>query len=72
MDPEITALLQRIMWTIGSGILYLLPSALVGLYAEWAFYREGHGLGTLLFYTWFIAGFAAWIWLLYRIWAKHL
>jgi hypothetical protein len=72
MDPEIKAMLQRIMWTIGSGILWMLPSALIGLKGEWAFYVPGHGLGTSLFYIWFIGGFIVWVWLLVKMWRPHL
>jgi len=66
------ALLQRIIWTIGSGILWMLPSAIFGLYGEWAFFREGHLAGTLIFYFWFLGGFIGWVWLLVRMWKPHI
>jgi hypothetical protein len=72
MDPEIKAMLQRIMWTIGSGVLWMLPSALIGLKGEWAFWSPGHTLGTVLFYIWFFGGFVAWAWFLVKIWRPHM
>ena len=70
MEKDARDFLQRIIWTISSGLLWLLINTTAGIKFGWLII-EGHiRTGNIVFYTWFILSLIALIFFYIKIWKK--
>jgi hypothetical protein len=68
MEPEVRKYLWKIVYTITWGMLWFLINATLGLYLGWAFYTDGKGWLTVLFYAWMLISLVFLIRYFYRTW----
>jgi ABC-type thiamin/hydroxymethylpyrimidine transport system permease subunit len=70
MEPEAKDFLKRIVWSISTGLLYLLINTTAGIMFGLLFFDHKPGIGNYLFYAWFIASTAGLLLLLRKWWRK--
>jgi hypothetical protein len=72
MEPEVREFLQRVSWSLGLALFWLLINTLLGLKLELAIWDKSHLIGTILFYIWLLVSF----FLLFKVykkwWKAHL
>ena len=71
MEPEVRTFLQKIGWTIGAGLSWLLINVLVGLKWGYAIWETGHEMRSIFFYIWFVGSLLLLVRLYYYWWKKH-
>ena len=72
MEPEVRAFLQKIGWTLGAGLFWLLINVLVGLKWGYAIWDAEHKVQNILFYCWFIFSLLLLLRIYHYWWKKHL
>lgn len=72
MEPEVKDFLQRIVWSIFIGIMWLFINVTAGIFAGWFFFYDMPTVGNYIFYAWFIISLAAMLYFFYRTWRKRL
>jgi len=72
MEPEVRAFLQRISYSLGIGLLWMIINSTAGIMFDLAFVHGSVSLGNVLFYIWFVASFVFMLWLYVRLWKKPL
>jgi hypothetical protein len=70
MEPEVRDFLKRIVWSISTGLLYLLLNTSIGIMGGWLFFDKAPILGNYIFYAWLAASTVALIVLLIKWWKK--
>ena len=70
MEPEVRDFLRRIVWSITTGMLYLLINTSVGIMGGWLFFYDKPTLGNYIFYTWLALSTAMLIRLMLKWWKK--
>lgn len=68
MEPEIAALLKKLLWTIVFVIAWMWVNILVGIFWGYGLIEPGHTAGTVLFYGWFVASIFLGLRLYRRFW----
>jgi len=71
IEPEVKDFLQRIVWSIFIGIIWLFINVTAGIFAGWFFFYDTPTIGNYIFYTWFIISLAAMLYFFYRTWRKR-
>jgi len=72
MEPEVKEFLRRIIVTLSTGLLWMLINSTAGIMYGYAFFDDGVGLGNIIFYIWFLASLALFLWFLYKLWTKPI
>lgn len=72
MEPEVKQFLRRIVWTISAALIWMMVNVLTGLKWGYAFFENGHILGSIFFYLWFAASLSFLLWLYHKWWKEHL
>ncbi len=72
MEPEVKQFMQKIIWTLSAGLLWLLFNVLAGLKWELAFWNSAQPWKTILFYSWFIVSIVLLLRLYHRWWKDHI
>jgi ABC-type thiamin/hydroxymethylpyrimidine transport system permease subunit len=70
MEPEVRDFLQRVVWSIGIGLLYLIINSTIGIAGGWFFFADKPTLGNYIFYVWFIATTVGLVVLMVKWWKK--
>jgi ABC-type multidrug transport system permease subunit len=72
MEPEVREFLQRISWSLGLALFWLLINTLLGLKWELAIWNGQHLWGTILFYIWLVVSFFLLLKIYKKWWKSHL
>ena len=70
MEPDVKDFLQRVVWSISAGMLYLIINTTMGIWGGWLFFYETPTLGNYIFYAWLLFSTIVLIRLLIRWWKK--
>jgi len=72
MENDAKDLLKRVVWSLSSGLLWLITTLGIGAYNKWLVPENGITIGNIIFYCWSAFSLAALIWINYRIWNKKI
>lgn len=72
MEPGVKEYLLRILNTISLGLLWMAINSTAGIMYDYAFVHDKITTGNILFYIWFLASLAAYLWWVIKIWRKPL
>lgn len=70
VEPEVRDFLQRIMWSIFAGLVWLFTNMTAGIFSGWLFFRQSPTIGNIIFYIWLLLSLLALLWFYYRTWKK--
>ena len=70
MEDDAAEFLKRVVWSLSSGLLWLIINLGVGIYAGWMVPENGITLGNIIFYLWMLISLGVLIWINYKIWKK--
>ena len=70
LEPEVRYFLQKVMFSIGAGLLWLILNMTIGIFAGWMFFQKMPTLGNYVFYVWFIGSLFLLLRFLLRTWTK--
>jgi hypothetical protein len=70
MEDDVKDFLQRIVWTISSGFLWLTVTLGIGAYNDLMVPNPTISIGNIIFYIWSACSLGALLYLYYRIWKK--
>jgi len=70
MEDDAKDLLQRVVWSISAGLVYLLFNITFGIYFGWLFFYDSPTMGNYIFYAWFLLSTAGLLWLLIKWWKR--
>jgi hypothetical protein len=71
MEPNVQEFLQRVMWSIFIGLVWLFINMTAGIFGGWLFFEVRPTVGNIIFYVWLVASLAGLLWLLYRMWRSE-
>jgi len=54
------------------GLIWMIANSTPGIMYDYAFVHERVSVGNILFYTWFVLSFAAFLWWVIRVWRKPI
>jgi hypothetical protein len=72
MEPGIKEFFKRIVTTVSLLILWMMINVTIGIKYNYAFFDTSIRWYNIVFYIWFIASFAAFILLCFKIWRKPI
>lgn len=72
MDPEMSALLKRIVNTIAFTVLWMVTNTSLGIMYDFAFIHGRFTMGNALYYVWLLASTFFYLWWLIKTWNKPL
>ncbi|CAN5272939.1 hypothetical protein BH11BAC6_BH11BAC6_14290 [soil metagenome] len=72
MEPEVRAFLQRISYSLGIGLLWMILNTAAGIRFDLAFIHGSISTGNIIFYIWFVISTVLMLWLYVRLWKKPL
>ena len=70
MEDDAAQFLKRVVWSLSSGLLWLIINLGIGIYAGWMVPENGITLGNIIFYIWMLLSLGLLIYVNYRIWKK--
>jgi len=70
MEDDAAQFLKRVVWSLSSGLLWLIINLGVGIYAGWMVPENGITLGNIIFYIWMVFSLGLLIYVNYQIWKK--
>jgi FtsH-binding integral membrane protein len=70
MEDDASEFLKRVVWSLSSGLVWLIINLGVGIYAGWMVPENGITLGNIIFYIWMLLSLGLLIYVNYRIWKK--
>ena len=68
LEPEVRAFLQKVMFSIGAGLLWLIINMTIGIFAGWMFFYHRPTTGNYIFYAWFLISLFFLLRFLYKTW----
>ncbi len=71
MEPEVKDFLKKIVWSVFTGLFWLMLNMTIGIYFGLFFIDERIGIGNILCYLFLAASLAGLIWFYYRTWKKR-
>jgi len=72
MEPGVREYMLRIVNTMSLGLLWMAINSTAGIMYDLAFINDHLRLGNILFYLWFVASLAVYLWWVIRLWRKPL
>lgn len=72
MEPELRKMLNRIVYTLSTLIVWLLSNITFGIKFQFAFFKNHFSLGNILFYIWLVVSTVLMLFLIKKIWSKPL
>lgn len=69
-ETDVQDFLQRIVWSISAGLVWLLINMTAGIFGGWLFFDNRPTIGNIIFYCWMVISMAALLRFLYRTWNK--
>jgi len=70
-EPEVREFLQKVMFSIGAGLLWLILNMTIGIFAGWMFFQVRPTIGNYIFYAWFAGSLFLLLRFLYKIWKER-
>lgn len=70
MEHDTQRFLNKIVTTIGLGLLWLFINMTMGIYNGWFFFTHKPSVGNYIFYAWAVLSLAGLIFLYRRIWKE--
>ncbi len=70
MEDDAAQFLKRVVWSLSSGLLWLIINLGIGIYAGWMVPENGITLGNIIFYIWMGLSLGLLIYINYQIWKK--
>lgn len=71
MEEDVKDFLQRIVWSISAGLIWLLINMTAGIFGGWLFFKDRPSAGNIIFYIWMIVSLAFLLRFYYRTWSKR-
>ena len=68
MEPQLLQFLNRIMRTIGLGLLWMILNSSLGIMWGYAYIESSWKLSNVLFYIFLVLSFIGLLYVLYKIW----
>ena len=68
MEPQLLQFLNRIMRTIGLGLLWMILNSSLGIMWGYAYIESNWELSNILFYIFLVLSFIGLLYVLYKIW----
>ena len=70
MEEDASRFLKRIVWSISSGLLWLILNLGLGMYNGWIVPEHGISTANIIFYIWVLLSLGILIWVNYKIWKE--
>lgn len=70
MEDEVKDFLQRIVWSVALGFLWLVLTLGIGTYNNLLVPENGLSIGNIIFYIWMAGTLVGLIWVYIRLWRK--
>lgn len=70
MENDVKDFLQRIVWSVLLGFLWLVLTLGIGAYNNLLVPENGISIGNIIFYIWAAGSLVGLLWIYYRIWRK--
>jgi len=70
MEDDTRRFLNKIVTTIGLGLLWLFINMTMGIYNGWFFFRERPTAGNYIYYTWVVLSLVGLLILYRKIWRE--
>jgi len=70
MEEDASRFLKRVVWSISSGLLWLLINLGIGIYNGWMVPENGIRAANIIFYIWMALSLGVLIYVNYRIWKE--
>jgi FtsH-binding integral membrane protein len=70
MEDDASRFLKRVVWSLSSGLVWLIINLGIGIYAGWMVPEKELRLGNILFYIWMLISLGVLVWINYRIWKE--
>ena len=70
MEEDASRFLKRIVWSISSGLLWLILNLGLGMYNGWIVPEQGISTANIVFYIWMLLSLGILIWVNYKIWKE--
>lgn len=70
MEDDASDFLKRVVWSISSGLVWLIFTLGIGTYNEWLVPEHGIRAANIIFWCWMAISFGVVIWINVRIWKK--
>ncbi|MEO6915056.1 MAG: hypothetical protein ABI151_04880 [Chitinophagaceae bacterium] len=67
-EPEVQAFLQKVMFSIGAALLWLILNMTIGIFGGWMFFHDQPTVGNYIFYAWFFVSLFLLLRFLFRTW----
>jgi hypothetical protein len=68
MEPQLLQFLNRIMRTIGLGVLWMILNSSLGIMWGYAYVESAWQISNIIFYIFLVTSFLGLLYVLYRIW----
>jgi len=68
MEPQLLQFLNRIMRTIGLGVLWMIVNSSIGIMWGYAYVGDHWQWSNILYYIFLVLSFTALLYILYKIW----
>jgi len=68
MEPQLLQFLNRIMRTIGLGVLWMIVNSTIGLMWGYAYVGNHWQLGNMVYYIFLLLSLIGLLYILYKIW----
>ena len=72
MEPGVREYLIRILNTLSLALVWMAIDSTAGIMYNLAFIKDHITLGNVLFYIWFVASLAAYLWWVIRLWSRPI
>ena len=72
MEPGVREYLIRILNTLSLALVWMAIDSTAGIMYNLAFIQDHITLGNVLFYIWFVASLAAYLWWVIRLWSRPI
>ncbi|MEI7589140.1 MAG: hypothetical protein WCJ68_06565 [Chitinophagia bacterium] len=72
MEPKLLQFLNRIMRTIGLGVLWMTLNSTIGIMWGYAYVQATWHLSNILFYSFLVLSFTGLLYVLYRLWCHPI
>ena len=72
MEPGVREYLIRILNTLSLALVWMAIDSTAGIMYNLAFIQDHITLGNVLFYVWFVASLAAYLWWVIRLWSRPI
>lgn len=70
MEPDASRFLKRVIWSLSSGLVWLIINLSVGIYNGWMVPKHAVSIGNIIFYIWVAISLGLLVWINYRIWKE--